>query len=640
MAVFLTKQELLNGSVDAGTLGEFANGAVGAPNINRAGSDVKNLHTLRVEALDAASAAADIKTYLTKAAMQADIGRPVPSTGRVTSDSTLENNGDYVWNGADWVWSEIQPASTLALQGVRDQTEGNAERVQSLETLTSDQAKLGIDGWAFAHTDKSTGKLLFGMDRDAKLRATGSLQVDGSLQAKGVAVAAPTVGDYLEVNVGEGDRAISFWTRGGQRWQMTSATDFKKIYDPSWISELQLEVDALVSGAAVAESGLQEMVLRCSNVAQDVNAHLIGDSITWGVGASNTGPSSPRDHRLTDPRSSLVATSWANLLRYYLGRRYLNIALDAEPVVEVAPGAAAGGSGSFSQLQVAGFSDAFFIVLRDGDGTAIPRQTVATAEPAVAAAALVVPPAGYVEFDCLAESFELIYGMVADAATRLFTVAVDGVRVAEQAFNDAAESWGNALVISMPAYHLSRVRITNTSGVSLNVEGMRRNKVIRVVNQGISGTSSASWLPTPATDRLLLTEGIALSATDIIIALGTNDRGASTPPANTTWHQSNMAQILRWLQTNRPHATVTMVAGYATLEEEGKFYTQRELARCQQNLARLFGVSFLNLYPQMRDALDAGQQLFSEADPLHPNEAGHKLVFQIIKQHAELFNAR
>ncbi|MPS76590.1 MAG: hypothetical protein E2591_00780 [Achromobacter sp.] len=640
MAGYLTKQELLNGSVDAGTLGEFANGAVGAPNVNRAGSDVKNLQTLRVEALDAAFAAADIKTYLTKAAMQADTGRPVPSTGRVTKDPILSNNGDYVWNGSAWQWSEIQPASTLSLQAVRVQSDDNSGRVLSLESLTSEQAKIGVDEWAFAHIDENSGKLLFGMDRNANLRATGSLKVDGAIQAEGIAMGTPTVGDCLEANVGEGDRAISLWTRAGARWQMTSATEFEKVYDPAWIPELQRQVDGLSQAPSLAGSGLQRLVLRCSNVAQDVNLVVAGDSIAWGIGASNTGPSGPRNQRLDDPRSTLTAKSWVNLLRCYLGRRYLAVPVDAEPLVEIAPGAIEGGSGSFSQVQIAAFSDAFFVDLRDGGGVPIPRQTVATVAPAVAAAALIVPPLGYVEFDCLAVGFDLMYGKVADSTSRMFTVSVDGVLIAQQEFNDAVAGWGNTLAVALPAYRLSRVRISNAASVALPLEGMRRNKVIRVVNQGISGTSSASWLPSAPNGRRLLVDGVPVSATDILLALGTNDRIGSATPANTTWHQNNMAQVLSWLVANRSSLSVTLLAGYATLDEEGMVYQQRDIARCQQNLARMFGVSFLNLYPQMRDAIEDGQQIFSGSDLLHPNDAGHALVFRIIKQHAELFNAR
>ncbi|WP_175169299.1 SGNH/GDSL hydrolase family protein [Achromobacter kerstersii] len=106
---------MLNGSTDAGTLAEFANGVAGVPNVNRAGNDVSNLASIRAAALEAASQAANLKTYITRAAMVADTAQPVPTTGRVTNDPTASNNGDWVWNGAAWVWSAIQPASVATV---------------------------------------------------------------------------------------------------------------------------------------------------------------------------------------------------------------------------------------------------------------------------------------------------------------------------------------------------------------------------------------------------------------------------------------------------------------------------------------------------------------------------------------------
>lgn len=115
MAGYITRQELLDASVDAGTLDKFANGSVGQPNINRVGSDVSNLETIRLEALEAAAGAANLKTYLTRSAMEADATQPVPTMGQVTNDPIQENNQYYSWNGSSWVVSGIQPANSRQL---------------------------------------------------------------------------------------------------------------------------------------------------------------------------------------------------------------------------------------------------------------------------------------------------------------------------------------------------------------------------------------------------------------------------------------------------------------------------------------------------------------------------------------------
>ena len=108
---YLTRQQLERGSMDADTLDKFATDPAGTPNINRVGEDVENLNTLRERMLDVAAGAANLQTYLTKSAMQADTGQPIPTRGQVTSDPVGANNGYYDWNGTSWIWSQIQPAS-------------------------------------------------------------------------------------------------------------------------------------------------------------------------------------------------------------------------------------------------------------------------------------------------------------------------------------------------------------------------------------------------------------------------------------------------------------------------------------------------------------------------------------------------
>ena len=111
MAGYITRQELLDASVDADTLDDFSNGAVGVPNINRVGNNVRNLETIRAEALQIATSAANMRTYLTKVAMDADTSQPVGTPAQVTNDPTPANNKYYVWNGSVWGVNAIQPAS-------------------------------------------------------------------------------------------------------------------------------------------------------------------------------------------------------------------------------------------------------------------------------------------------------------------------------------------------------------------------------------------------------------------------------------------------------------------------------------------------------------------------------------------------
>src|SRR5690625_831801 len=63
---------------------------------------------LAQQALDSA-----VPTYETLVDMQADTGQPVPTLGRVVNDSTLEDNGYYVWTGSAWERAAYQYLSEM-----------------------------------------------------------------------------------------------------------------------------------------------------------------------------------------------------------------------------------------------------------------------------------------------------------------------------------------------------------------------------------------------------------------------------------------------------------------------------------------------------------------------------------------------
>src|SRR5690625_3790596 len=54
-----------------------------------------------------------VPTYETLVDMQADTGQPVPTLGRVVNDSTLEDNGYYVWTGSAWERAAYQYLSEM-----------------------------------------------------------------------------------------------------------------------------------------------------------------------------------------------------------------------------------------------------------------------------------------------------------------------------------------------------------------------------------------------------------------------------------------------------------------------------------------------------------------------------------------------
>lgn len=618
----ISPQQLQEASIDAGTLDRLVNGGVDESNLNRRGVNVGTLLTWRDKVYELATAAANMKTYLNVNQMNADLAQPVPTAGQVTNDPDPSKNGLYVWDGHEWLWSGVQPTG--------------AHAVSELQRLTAGNIKLGIPGWLFTHIDALTQKLLMGLRENGELQITGGLKVGGPVQADGVALATPTVGDVLEAEVGAGNRAISYWTKSGQRYQALGDGGFGKVYDPAWFGEIREDLQH-----ASQMTALQSLIQRCYNPVQDVNLVVIGDSISWGVGSVNPGPKMPRDHRLSDVRANLTCRSWVNLLREYLGQRYLDVPVDALPTEEVAPGAPAGGSGSYSVRQAVSFAAIPGAAFRTPSDQHFVPGVVTTSAPALSADAVEIPPGCRVEFPVLGTDFDIYYQKIDDPVERLFSVRVDDVVLKSVAFSSAeGAAWGEVVNCQLNEYKPCVLSIHNESASQLRLEGIQRTKIVRVINQGISGTRSTNWLPEPATNRLLLTEGVPLHTSDVIIALGTNDRRVDGVPNNTTDFESNMGQIVDWLQAHRPGVMITLLGAYATLEDSGRAFHQRDVARALANVAERKGVSVLSPYQQMRDAIEDGQSLYTEPDLLHPDDNGHRLIFKIAKNSAEIFTSR
>lgn len=619
---YISPQQLQEASIDAGTLDQLVNGGVDESNFNRMGVNVGTLLTWRDKVYELATAAANMKTYLNVNQMNADLAQPVPTAGQVTNDPDPSKNGFYVWDGHEWLWSGVQPTG--------------AHAVSELQRLTAGNIKLGIPGWLFTHIDALTQKLLMGLRENGELQITGGLKVGGPVQADGVALATPTVGDVLEAEVGAGNRAISYWTKSGQRYQALGDGGFGKVYDPAWFGEIREDLQH-----ASQMTALQSLIQRCYNPVQDVNLVVIGDSISWGVGSVNPGPKMPRDHRLSDVRANLTCRSWVNLLREYLGRRYLDTPVDAAPTVEVAPGAPSGGAGSYSARQAVSFEAVPGAVFRAQDEQIFVPEMVPTSSPALAADAVELPPGCRVEFQVLGAEFDIYYQRLNDPVECRFSVRVDGALLKSVVFSSAEDdTWGEAANCLLNEYKPCVLSIHNESHAMLRLEGIQRTKIIRVINQGISGTTSTSWLPEPPTNRLLLTEAVPLHTSDVIIALGTNDRNAGVTPNNTTHFERNIGQIVGWLKAHRPQVLITLLGAYATLEDADKAFHQRDVTRALANVAERAGASALSLYQQMRDAIEDDQTLYTEPDLVHPNNNGHHLIFKIIKNSAEIFTSR
>lgn len=133
---YITAQQLKHASVDAETWNDFVNGREGEVNLNRRGVNVETLLTWQKRVLDIARQSADMQTYLTKDEMEAAGPQPRGTMAQVTNDVNPNNNGYWVSDGAQWLWSgvqleEAQKSLTLLLgaEGVGTQEFFNDDQV-------------------------------------------------------------------------------------------------------------------------------------------------------------------------------------------------------------------------------------------------------------------------------------------------------------------------------------------------------------------------------------------------------------------------------------------------------------------------------------------------------------------------------
>lgn len=108
--------------------------------------------------LDAATDAANRKSYPTLAAMQADTSQPIGTPARV---ETGTGAGDYVMTSGGWVWSDVQPASSVRLATTENDVADVKFRTSGVSSLAKSRNILdltaGISGY---RVNTSTGGLL------------------------------------------------------------------------------------------------------------------------------------------------------------------------------------------------------------------------------------------------------------------------------------------------------------------------------------------------------------------------------------------------------------------------------------------------------------------------------------------------
>lgn len=589
----------------------------------------------------AVNAAADAQTtsstvtYLTEADMRADTTQPANTVARVTTGT---GSGYYVYDGSAWVWSDLQPADAADLSSVMQMIRQSSVPVIAiadeagfeygefysdggLRTIGFEIAPAGaISTNAFSIDLHAADQPIFSVadgdgfegisfDADGGLR-TSSLNVGGGTGAirTNLIEIAPS-NDFDGAAFIDGDGFVGL-VLGSSSNEDQPVIDDKAGPAPNYGGQLGDLKDALTDP-----------------LYQYLGLVLIGDSITWGSGASGGGVRTPRNESLLDPRNDGTSPSWANLLHQYLGRDYYESGLTATGW----PGSPSGyaqfeysrtvdlfvGAAPFS-LSSAGASWA----LANASGSALGVVLNGTSANLSQTASLTFQTTGY--------GFSVVVQARADGGA--YEIFVDGVSTGT--FSSSTGVLGVPAAYGYVHTHTfasfkraAKVElrlVPSASATVLSIEAVRITRTLRVTNNGIISTNTRQWVAS------LLADAIRTDDTFAFVQLGTNDLnlGASgTSPFGPSGVPDRITSIISTLKQAAiqpvllcANAVTTTYAARMSLVRVGIL----EVARAER-------VDFIDQFALTRP--DPAGALAD--DGTHPSDAGHLMMFNNIHSRIE-----
>lgn len=328
---------------------------------------------------------------------------------------------------------------------------------------------------------------------------------------------------------------------------------------------------------------------------------LIGDSITWGATASGIGPTTPREHLLSDVRDLLTSNSWANRLRRWLAA----VGLGQQAVItETAPG-----RGEARQDQTLDpLADDRCVVVGGA-------KSGATVGGSLFGQVLDLGVAAPLEVRFRGDAISLIYARQTTDAAATASVYLDGVLIGTLAHGGASAAQGLVTRFDV-AYGQHTLRVVNNAPTQpLRLEGVRHHRLISLHNQGLYGSNTGEWVPGSAN----LTGALGAQDDWCLIMLGTNDRAARTYAATF----ANLLAIAQSVQALGVRVVMmaanAMPTSDATLPRDAA-----DVARTTRRVARALGLPMIDHYETTLRAMINGADIL--ADNVHPDDAGHDII--------------
>lgn len=446
-------------------------------------------------------------------------------------------------------------------------------------------------------------------DADGSLRTTG-FEIDGSTGAIKT--------DLIEVTQVDEFEGIAFGDKHGFIGATIGGDEDKKD-DPS--------PQVIVRAPPHYGGQIGELKAALTDpLYQYIGLVLIGDSITWGSGASGGGVRTPRNESLSDPRNDGTSPSWANFLHQYLGRDYYESAVTATGW----PGSPSG----LAQFEYSRSIDVFLGGDRFSKAAAGGSWTLANAPGSALGVVLDGASASpsqtaSLKFQTTGKGFSVVVQARVDGGA--YELFIDGV--SSGAFSSSSITLGVPAAYGYVHTHawegIKRAAqvelrlVPSASATVLRIEAIRVDRRLRVTNQGLIGTNSRQWVTS------LLAAAVRADDSFAFVQLGTNDLGlgaAGTSPYGPAGVDDRIAAIVAALKL----ASIQPVLLCANAVTAGYADRMSIVRAAIHGVARTAQVDFIDQFAVTR----ANPAALSD-DGTHPSDVGHLIMFENIYRHIE-----
>lgn len=403
------------------------------------------------------------------------------------------------------------------------------------------------------------------------------------------------------------------------------------IFDPSLyyyaaVGSADLAVINARIDTFIKPAQLKNLLNDLRNPIQSVQIKLIGDSLTYGLGATGNGSGGgvPGVH------GPATTKTWANLLRDYLGVAFCTSARFGDDTISTTGEAyytAAGTSVLTSELSNYTFKNSatgkVFTLAEmqalTGINASSPTGTYLDIKsPSLAGAVTDM------EFIFNGNEFTINYAKLSNGSETESNIDVFVDDVYHSSFNvyAASAAFGFSTTISGLADGQKKIRIANqltNTAIYARLVSITAPRKISVINEGVSGWNTGSWL---SGDNI--SNKISVKDNYVIMMLGTNDR-QNTLKIGT--FKNNYLQLLDRIGIKNPKAQIIIMAPPAVTQSEDPDATNYKFRIADLNyslvkIAQLRSLSIIDLF-EITSRLKAQGISFMDPDGLHLNDNGY-----------------